>query len=269
VRDSRAYFEARVEALDFSRPDAPEIINGWVRDSTEGGIDELVSDIDPLVALFVTDAVYFKGNWATPFDPEHTRPQTFHQADGDEPEVPMMVRHGEFGYWAEPGLQAVSLPYSGDRLVFDVLLPDRVDGLLPLIEALDAGTLHERLGDFTPQRGTVMLPRVTLSYGAEIREALAALGMGVAFDSGRADLSGMVVGGGPGDLYISRVQHGTTLELSEEGTVAAAATVAEVRVRSIAPPGFELLADHPFMLAVRDRLTDAVLFAGLYRGPTA
>ena len=122
---------------------------------------------------------------------------------------------------------------------------------------------------FRPHPGHVIVPRVQLGYCGELGRALAGAGMGIAFDPNRADLRGMVAGMERGDLYISRVDHGTSLELNEEGSEAAAATAVEVRLRSPAPPvsPFDVVLDHPFLFAVRDRTTDAILFSGVYTGP--
>ena len=98
----------------------------------------------------------------------------------------------------------------------------------------------------------------------EFKDALSALGMSIAFDQQRADLS-RIANVKPENLYISRVQHKTYIDVHEKGTEAAGATSVGVGVTSLPPT---LSFDKPFMFAIRERSTGTLLFVGRLNDPT-
>ena len=70
------------------------------------------------------------------------------------------------------------------------------------------------------------------------------------------------MGGKKGDLFISQIRHKAFVEVSEEGTEAAAATAVEMSGKSIALPPPKFLADHPFLFLIREQQTGTILFVG-------
>ena len=117
---------------------------------------------------------------------------------------------------------------------------------------------------FSQDSAEVQLPRFRLTYKLTLNDVLKALGMGVAFEGGAADLSG--IAGSPGDLFISEVKHKTVLDVNEEGTEAAAVTSVGVGiVCACGPPVFRV--DRPFLFAIRERLTGTILFMGKIMNP--
>lgn len=100
-------------------------------------------------------------------------------------------------------------------------------------------------------------------WESSLNEPLKAMGMGVAFVRGKADFSGMR---DQNDLYISKVKHKAVVEVNEEGTEAAAATSVGIALVS-APRRFTFIADHPFLMMIRDQRTDAILFMGVVVDP--
>ena len=115
---------------------------------------------------------------------------------------------------------------------------------------------------FNQTEGAVKLPRFKVEYEVSLNDALKTLGMGVAFDEGRADFSGMIQSAER--VYISRVKHKTFAEVNEEGTEAAAVTSTEMRATSAMRPRqpFQMVVDRPFFCAIRDDATGTVLFMG-------
>jgi len=254
----RARFGAEVRTVDFADPAAAGAINAWVEEQTRGMIPTLVDSLPPDTAMVLANAVYFRGLWQTPFDPERTEDAPFALGGGGSAEVAMMARTDRFRYRASGGTQAVILPYGEGGMELVLVLPP-ADAPAP-----DADTLA---GWFAPEGfgmrdGTVRLPRLDLTYESSMIDALGALGLGVAF-SGAADFSRMA----DAPLFIGDVLHKTALTLDEEGTEAAAVTGVTVRVTSLAPEPFTLTLDRPFYLAIRDTATGAVLFAGHVADP--
>ena len=254
---NRVFFGAEVASLDFSAPEATEIINEWVNTNTNGKIEKIVDRISPQTLLFLINAIYFKGNWQDEFDKSQTRPGIFHLSDGNEKRVEMMRREGEYPYFRGENFEATSLPYGDGRLGMYIFLPNRDSNLNKFLGNLNAGNWGDWISQFQDRRHDMMLPRFKLEYEVSLNNTLEALGMGIAFGSG-ADFSGM----GP-SLFISEVKHKTFVEVNEEGTEAAAVT-AVVGVKSV-PSVFRV--DRPFFFAIYDTETETVLFMGVVTEP--
>jgi serine protease inhibitor len=260
VEAGRAFFDAEVATLDFTAPEAVTRINGWVSDATAGRIPTLLEDIAANEVLFLINAIYFKGTWRTAFDPRHTRDATFHAASGRKATVPLMTLEDELRYAESDAWQAVDLLYGNGAFAMTVLLPK--DGRTPVQVAaeLTAGRWLALAEEFEPRRVTLSLPRFRLEYGRKLLDDLAALGMGIAF-SPAADFS-RIADVAPDRLYITRVDQKTFVEVNEQGTEAAAATAVGVG-RTSAPVAVEMRVDRPFLFAIRERLSGAVLFLGV------
>ena len=254
---NRIFFGAEIASLDFSSPQATEIINEWVDTNTNGKIEKIVDRIDPQTLLFLINAIYFKGNWQDQFDKSMTRPGTFHLPNGNQKQVQMMRREGEYPYFRGENFEATSLPYGDGRLGMYIFLPSRNSNLKKFLIDLNADNWEGWISQLQDRRHEIMLPRFKLEYKVRLNDTLEALGMGIAF-SGGADFSGM----GP-SLFISEVRHKTFVEVNEEGTEAAAVT-AVVGVKSL-PPAFRV--DRPFFFAIYDAETKTILFMGTVTEP--
>jgi serpin B len=251
-------------------------INGWVSDHTAKKIDELLKPgiLSPLTRLVLTNAVYMKAAWATPFDKAATAPEPFTLAPGKTAAVPFMHRSGRMaaGKGGE-GPRAVTLceiPYdSGGQLAMVVIVPDAADGLAAVLGGLDGKSLAgwRQAGVLRPRQVNLALPKWTARKPLSLNAALPSMGMKQAFESGVADFSGI---DGTRDLFVSAVVHEGFVDVSEEGTEAAAATGVVIGVRSALPPqeeSLEVRADRPFAWAVVHQGTGAVLFAGTVTDP--
>jgi serpin B len=261
-------FLARVAGLDFSDPAAVDVINGWVEESTDGLIDAIVDPpIDPLTMAFLINAIYFEGQWTTRFDPALTRPGDFRRSDGSAAAVPFMwMSDHEFPFSAAQDYQAIELPYGGQAFAMTVLLPSEDAGIDTLVESLDAETWDGIVAGLRDTELLVGIPKFSLEYEKSLNEVLKALGMEVSFDETAADFSRMHRDAMDMGLHISQVKQKAFVEVDEEGTRAAAVTSVEVGVTS-APPTF--VADRPFVFAIRERLSGALLFMGVVRDPSA
>ena len=241
-------------------------INAWVSDRTRGKIPRLLGrgDVDQLTRLVLVNAVYLNAKWQAPFQKHATSPAPFHAPDGTV-QVPTMHQTATFGYLRGRGYRALELPYRGGRLAFDVLLPDR--GRLPaLVRRLAGGDPLDAVRGLRPQRVQLALPKLLLRTRFELADALKALGMALAFDLNRADLSG--IAGRPGDLYIKAVVHEVYVRVDEAGTEAAAATGGVVNATSApAPAAIVFDVDRPFVFLIQDRTSGAVLFLGTVSSP--
>ncbi len=263
-------YGAGVRLADFvADPEtARTVVNGWVGEETRGRIPELLAPetVDALTRLVLVNAIYLKAPWATPFDAEATRPAPFTLLDGSTVEVPFMARHDEtMAYGRGSGWQAVELPYAGGALALLVLLPDRSE--LATVEGrLAAGLLDDAARALAPSDVALLLPKWDLETRVELSEALAALGMPTAFTDA-ADFTGMTT---DEPLRIGFVIHQANITVDEAGTEAAAATAAGMETTAAPGPEPEPISvtvDRPFLYALRDRETGAVLFLGRVTNP--
>ncbi len=262
------YYGAGVKLQDFitDSEGARLTINAWVDEQTEGKIPELLDrgSLNPLTRFVLTNTVYFNASWQTPFEPEATAPGAFTKLDGAEVSVPLM-QGTVTSWWAEgAGWQATSLPYDGQEVELIAILPEA--GTFQQFEqALDAGKLQEIFGALRSGYSvSVKLPRFEFRSKVALADALSAMGMPTAF-SDAADFSGI---DGQRDLHLQQVVHEAYVKVNEAGTEAAAATAVIGGTTGVPEPrAFE--ATRPFLFAVRDRATGAVVFLGRVVDPSA
>jgi serpin B len=264
------FYDGALHEVDFrARPDeAVKTINAWVSDKTREKIKDLISRdlINDDTRLILTNAIYFKGKWEQEFMQAKTRDEYWYGPNGFR-EVPMMHQSGEYLYYYESdGFQALDLPYKGRQLSMLIVLPRKKDGLTLLERQwVTDGTYHQ-VTDRLKHEGTVTLslPRFKIEAHFTLNPVLRALGADLAL-SDTADFSGI----GEEPLKISEVVHMALVEVSEQGTEAAAATGV---VMAGAPPGPPpppkvFKADHPFLFFIRDPETNVVLFSGRLLDP--
>lgn len=253
-------YGAEVAELDFTDPNAKNIINGWVSDMTRDRIPTIVDNIDPDQLMFLINAIYFKGDWATAFDESLTTDRPFSLADGTEIQHPAMRQQGDFLYLETDQLQAISLPYGDGTLSFEVILPAEGLSLESLYETLTPTQWQAWMNQSRSRPGTLQLPRFQFTYEADLIPALKALGLETAFTDA-ADFSGLTTI----EAAINQVRHKTFIDVTEEGTEAAAVTSIGVVATSMpAEPEqpFVMEVDRPFLVAIRDRPTGTLLFLG-------
>lgn len=260
---NQAFYKAEVATLDFDSPDAVTEINRWVSQNTESKITEIIDQIDPEQVLFLINAVYFKGNWTTQFNPNQTTNRSFQLPDGSQKQHPLMSQQGNYPYYETEQFQAISLPYGDQRLSMYVFLPRPNSSLTALYNSLTAENWNTWMQQFARREGTIQLPKFKLEYENRLNSALEALGMGGIF-ADQADFSNL----SSNPTAVDEVKHKTFIEVNEEGTEAAAVTSIGVRMTSInINEPFQMVVDRPFFYAIRDNQTETILFMGSVVNP--
>jgi serpin B len=263
TRDS---YGAGLREVDFAKATeaARKTINDWVEKQTEEKIKNLLhkGDLDPLTTLVLTNAIYFKGDWAAKFDEKATADAAFHVSAEETVKVPMMRQTGPFMHGRTKAVAALKLPYAGKALSMTVLLPNKGVALAAVEKDL-LKHLGEADKGMRSRRVRVALPRFRLKTRYYLKKPLTAMGMANAFGGG-ADFSGM---DGTRSLFIGKVIHQAFVDVNEEGTEAAAAT-AVVMDRVAAPVPVSFRADRPFIFLIRHEKTGAILFLGRVAKPT-
>jgi serine protease inhibitor len=266
---NRNFFGAEIATLNFADPAAKVRINQWVNKNTKGKIPSIIDQIDADMVLFLINAIYFKGLWSKPFDEKLTKTQVFHLPSGSQKQTPMMSQSGDYSYYRGDKFQAVSLPYGEGNTALYLFLPDKESSLKQFLGSFTFDNCEQWMKGFRGNPGDVKIPRFKMEYQKTLNETLKTMGMEVAFDRGRADFSGMRDPSDGRRLFISEVKHKAVVEVNEEGTEAAAATSVGAGITSMRPPQqrFTFIADRPFLMAIRDQKTGALLFMGAVFDP--
>ncbi|MBC8387325.1 MAG: serpin family protein [Actinobacteria bacterium] len=258
IERNRKYFSSEVNEIDFAAPEAVDTINGWIEEETRGKIDKMLSEIPADAVMYLINAIYFKGNWTYPFDENLTSDDDFYLLDGSTKKVPMMSQEENFGYYDGDNFSAVKLPYGQEKMAMYIILPDEGVSLDSVTSSLDADKWNEIKESFYGSQVSLTMPKYKMEYGIKLlNDALAELGMGIAFGPG-ADFSGI----NP-DIFISKVLHKAVIEVNEKGSEAAAATVVEmVTSMPMAEEIIEFRVDRPFFFVIADDRTGSILFMG-------
>ncbi len=267
------YYYPSVTPVDyrFAPDSARDIINKWVERKTKDRIRNLIPHgvLTPLTRLVLVNAIYFKGDWNLPFDPDSTEDSDFFIAPGQSVRVPMMAQQQRFRYAHTDGVKLLELPYAGEELSMIVLLPESTADLANWESLISAEQISGWLDLMRVQPVRVFLPKFAMTSTFRLKDILIPMGIIDAFSDHRADFSGM--DGQTDWLYIGEVLHKAFVSVGEEGTEAAAATAVVIKERSAPshespPPLFR--ADRPFLFIIQDNQTRSILFMGRVSDPT-
>lgn len=256
-------FQSEIRSENFADAQAVNKVNSWVSDKTKKHIPSILDKLSPQMFAVLLNAIYFKGDWTTPFPSENSKPGDFHLSTGGTKKVRFMSDTGTFKYFEEKDLQAVKLPYGSERFEAIVFLPGPSLKLAEFEKRLTAPKFDEYVGKFEEWKNSYLtMPTFHVDYGKTLNKALAGMGFANMF-SDSADFSRLHTP--PPGLKVSEVIHKTTLDVDEKGTVATAATSVSLMptaVRLEKPRRFEMNVNRPFVFAIRDSKTGLLLFIG-------
>ena len=263
LADCASFAGADVFAREFNDAACREL-NAWVSKHTGGMIEDILDEIPADAVMYLVNALAFEADWAEQYDEYRLRDGTFHAISGDK--TVQMMSSEEYSYLSGEGFTGFMKPYAGGRYAFAALLPDA--DVETLLGSLTGDTLAAALADAENTAVETTMPSFSGGTDAELSEALKALGMTDAFDSGKADFTGM--GRSPlGNIYISRVLHKTYIDVTPLGTRAGAATVVEMNAEGAMMPDEEpkrVVLDRPFVYMIVDTEYDIPLFFGVMTG---
>lgn len=260
-------YGATVQSVDYKAKTAEPIINQWVSNKTNKKIPTIVSHLSAMTRLVIANAVYFKAGWLHEFYEAATAPAAFRVTADDTIQVPAMHTTEYYSYADVGGVETIEMPYRDTTLAMDVFLPAKGAKVEALLKAMNETWWQKALSALQSRRVTVQLPKFRIEYSSSLTEALMAMGMEKAFTE-QADFTG--ISNHPGEqLFISDVLHKTYLDVNEKGTEAAGATAVVMQVASARMPETPIpfTVDRPFVLAIRDRISGAILFMGVIRDP--
>ncbi|MCO6493819.1 MAG: serpin family protein [Phaeodactylibacter sp.] len=263
---NRDYFGSEVSELDFADPQARVAINSWVKDNTNGLIESIVDGpIASNVVMYLINAVYFKGAWRHPFDPDFTHPAEFMLENETVAEVDMMNwGQGFLPYFETEVFQAIDLAYADSAFTMSVFLPKPGYSVDDVVSEMNNANWASWTQSFTYQELFFFFPKFRMQYEKSLVKALTDLGMGIAFAPGLADFTGIA----DAALNIDEVKHKAVIEVNEEGSEAAAVT-SVVIVETSLPQIPTMNVNKPFIFAIRDAQTNGILFLGKMMDPNA
>jgi len=267
-------YQANVKQADFKTgADAVTAeINRWVVQKTHDRIQDILQpgDLDATTRIVLANAIYFKGAWASPFRVAATSTQTFHLSGQAQTDALLMGQIETVNYIENLDFQTVALPYASNQLEMVIMLPRQIEAIGELEKRLTPGFLADVLAKMEKRRVQVFLPKFKLALPRyQLAKSLAKMGMPDAFGP-KGDFSGMNGDRGPNKLFVSEVIHKAWIEVKEEGTEAAAATVVPMMAGSApapSPPPAVFRADHPFIFLIRETRSGSLLFIGRMADP--
>ena len=257
-------YKAGVESLNFTSPSTLKRINDWCNDRTHGMIPSIINELDPDAVSYLMNAIYFNGTWKDKFSKEETKQEMFRGYTRDIQYVDMMHRHGEYFYADGDGYSAVSIPYGNGAFRMTVILPSEGSFLRDVMASMDGGKFQALQSSMEKCNVDLKIPRFTTEVDLPLNDIISALGAPLIF-SPQADFSQFA----RGDFYVSKMFQKAKIEVSEEGTKAAAVTAAIMMMSAMRPEkkrNVVFHADSPFAYIISENSTGSIYFMGQYTG---
>ncbi|PKP36005.1 MAG: serpin family protein [Bacteroidetes bacterium HGW-Bacteroidetes-15] len=266
LRNVKKAYKAPVKRMPF-RTEADKCrveINKWVEDKTKNRIVDLLPEgsISDMTTLVLTNAIYFKGQWDNKFEEEDTFDEAFLTATGQTVSSRMMNTQDKYNIYQGNSIQMLELPYAGKDFSMLVVLPNEDTPLKEIEKNITLEKLNHYISLLVESDVRVSFPKFKFDSEFALKPTLSKMGMPIPF-SNAADLSRM---SGNKDLKIDEVFHKAFVEVSEEGTEAAAATAVVIVRKSVTIP-VEFKANRPFMFIIRENSTGSILFMGRVNNP--
>jgi serpin B len=253
------YFNAYVKEMDFSKAWAVDTINNWCSAKTNKMIPSVLTEIPSEIVMYLVNAVYFKGIWRKKFDKANTKEANFTNELGNTMKVNMMYQKDTFAYKSDAYAQYLDMPYGNKAFSMTVILPADGKTTSDVLASLTMEKWNSIISYMPTSEVEVYLPRFSNKNNLSLIPPLQSMGMNLAF-SDNADFTNIA----DANLLISSIKHVTNIEVTEQGTEAAAVTIIGVGVTSmpIKPPTPVFNVNKPFLYVIREKSTGVILFIG-------
>ena len=277
-QDMQTYYDAKAEALDFSSSQTLDHINGWCNEKTKGMIPTILNEVQPYIVSYLLNAIYFKAEWASKFDAQNTQNEDFTTENGKK-QLPLMHQNVLIQYVNNGMFSAVKMPYGNGMWNMTVFLPEEGKSTDDVINYLSTTSFQEiesfcaTMGSvFTPYEVDLKLPRFETSSDTDelVYDGLVGLmkkmGINLAFDQNLAEIPNMCENR---LLYIGMMRQKAKIKVNEEGSEAAAVTVAGMNYSASITekyPKATFHANRPFVYVIREASSGVILFVGKYTG---
>lgn len=278
TQDMQTYYNAKAEALDFGAPETLDHINGWAKEKTNGMIPNILDEIDPYMVSYLLNAIYFKADWASKFDKNNTKTESF-TTDNGKTELPLMHQNVLINYVNNGVYSAIKMPYGNGYWDMTIMLPEDDKTTDDIINHLSSrgfsdveGFCGTMGGVFKPYEVDLKLPRYetesdTNDVPIGLIGLLQKMGINRIFDGSLAEIPNMA----NVHVYISMMRQKAKIKVNEEGSEAAAVTVAGITFGSyinepVQYPKAVFHANRPFVYVIREASSGVILFVGKFTG---
>jgi len=264
--DIQNYYNAQIDALDFTRDSSLDYINNWCSRNTDGMISSILDRLNPDAAMYLLNAIYFKATWTDQFDPSDTHEMDFTMPDGNIAKRQLMHRKAWALYAHNDLYSTLWLPYGSGGYNMFILLPNEGKTIRDVIQSLSPQCIEQDYRDMQTHEVDILIPRFTTSAETHLEAILSSMGMPTAF-SPQADFSHMAQG--CDNLFVTMMKQKAIIDVNEEGTQASAVTIAEMGYTSDGPIEYEQVNFHatrPFVYYIMEGSTRSIFFMGTYCG---
>ncbi|XP_078245812.1 serpin I2 [Pogona vitticeps] len=269
LHSNKKLFQTAVKLVNFEDTKASaEAVSTWVEKKTDGKIRNLISsnDLGPLTRLLLVNALFFKGNWKQVFQAEDTTLMTFTKGDRSIIKTPMMHLQltTKLGIFSDHNVsyQVLELPYEGEEFSFVLILPGEKVTIEEVEQLITAEVMKDWFAVMEEDEVEISLPRFKIEHTMDLKEFLQPLNVTEIFNNG-CDLSGIT---DSADVHISKAIQKVCLEVSEDGTEAAASTGMHVAaIMSLSNKRF--VANRPFLFMLKHNLTGSIILMGKLADP--
>lgn len=283
-QEMQQYYDAKAENLDFKSASTLKTINGWANDHTNGMIPEILDEVNPATVTYLLNAIYFKADWASKFDQKNTKEESFTTENGVT-HLPLMHQKVMIRYLKNDLYSAIEMPYGNGRWQMTVMLPEEgktTDDVISYLAKMgwskDNIEGNMQVDNISPMNGAyphevdLKLPRFeTASDTDDLSMGLIGLlkqmGIKLAFDGNLAEIPNMCE---DGNVFISMMRQKAKIKVNEEGSEAAAVTIAGANyTTSLTPtetPKATFHANRPFVFVISEETSGVLLFVGKFTG---
>jgi serpin B len=252
------YFGAYVKELDFTKSWAVDTINNWCSTKTNKMIPKVINSIPADIVMYLINAEYFKGIWCKKFDKSQTTVDNFTNELGNKISVSMMNQKDTFAYNSDNYAQYLDMPYGNKAFSMTVILPTDGKTTSDVLNYLTADKWSSTISSMSTKKVEVHMPRFNTKNDFDLIPPLKSMGMKLAF-SDLANFTNIA----DAQLYISSIHHITNIEVTEDGTEAAAVTIIGVGLTSMPiNPDPIFRVNKPFLFVIREKSTGVILFMG-------
>ena len=252
--------------LDFNEPvKSAQVVNQAVEDGTGGVIDHIVYYDDFMSSvLLMSDANYFRSEWRTPFNSNIGAQPFFSRKGVKIGEVSMMNQVGLYNIVNFPHIKAtvLEIPCASRRISMLVFLPDErvwVSDIFYNIQKTRLTSIFNMYKHDGERIVNVTMPRFKQRTEVEnLPELIFDMGIKRIFDPDKAEFKGI----SKFNMHASLMTQITNIEVNERGVAASASSL----IRN--DTAIEFLVNRPFAYMLVDKITEFILFAGIYSEPS-
>jgi serine protease inhibitor len=270
----KSNFYADVFSQDFSDGNGlVNNVNKWVNNKTNGMINKIINEVKPFDVMYLINAVYFEGQWKTPFDKKLTQPSQFITSSGNTVTADFMNSGSEepISYKGTADFDVVKLPYKGNMYMVLALPAEGKTPLQLLQNSDDMTTILAADWQYSNQENSVqensvaqvIMPKFNFEKEFDLMPLLNSIGVNDAFDENTADFTRMDKNK---ELFISAAKQKTYIALDEEKTKAVAITFFAAKKTSSSTMQKTVTFNRPFLFAITDE-QGLPLFMGIVNNP--